>query len=224
MTPTPTPPSALETSTPSCGAPLELPASGASVAADYAAALLTRVGARVVRSPGHGTHEGDLLPAFEWARSGAMALTGFGDGPPLLAPGPLASCARGAVMALSLLAGDDWVADLDGPALLGEHAAIWGLRRRGTTSPSRSCRQCCHRPKPRRWRCSRLRRPTIRTHRPPRKPHRRPPRRRLPNLRRRTRRPLLNRAHAHVRISKLSQKQIIHRRRRSHNRTHNHRH
>jgi hypothetical protein len=135
MTPAPTPPSALETS-----APLELPASGASVAADYAAALLTRVGARVVRSPGHGTNEGDLLPALEWARSGAMALTGFGDGHPVLAPGPLASCARGAVMALSLLAGDDWAADLDGPALLGEHAAIWGLRRRGTTSPSGSCR------------------------------------------------------------------------------------
>jgi len=135
-----TPPSALETSTPSCAAPLELPASGASVAADYAAALLSRVGARVVRLPSHGTHEGDLLPALEWARSGAMALTGFGDGHPVLAPGPLASCARGAMMALARLAGDDLATDLDGPALLGEHAAIWGFSRRGTTSPSGSCR------------------------------------------------------------------------------------
>jgi crotonobetainyl-CoA:carnitine CoA-transferase CaiB-like acyl-CoA transferase len=43
-------------------------------------------------------------------------------------------------MALELLAGDDWRGDLDAPALLGERAAIFGLTRRGATSPSGSCR------------------------------------------------------------------------------------
>lgn len=79
-------------------------------------------------------------PAIEWARSGAMALTGRSDGPPRLVGGPLAACARGCVEALAQLAGDRWAPGLDGPALLGERAAILGLSRRGTVSPGGSCR------------------------------------------------------------------------------------
>jgi hypothetical protein len=39
-----------------------------------------------------------------------------------------------------VLAGQEWSSDLDGPALLGERAAIFGLTRKGSTSPSGSCR------------------------------------------------------------------------------------
>jgi hypothetical protein len=109
---------------------------GAGPAADYAAALLDSLGGRVGRVAG----ERSLHPDVEWAGSGAMALTGAANGPPLLAPGPLAACARGAAHAVALLAGERWRAPLDGPALLGERAAIFGLSRRGTTSPSGSCR------------------------------------------------------------------------------------
>jgi hypothetical protein len=69
-----------------------------------------------------------------------MALTGHADGEPLFAPGPLASCARGAVEALRSVAGGRWASDLDGPALLGERAATLGLHRRGPISPGGSCR------------------------------------------------------------------------------------
>ncbi len=69
-----------------------------------------------------------------------MALTGFPDGPPRLAPGPLAACARGATLAIARLAGDRWAPGLDGAALLGERAAIRGLVRRGAVSPGGSCR------------------------------------------------------------------------------------
>jgi crotonobetainyl-CoA:carnitine CoA-transferase CaiB-like acyl-CoA transferase len=109
---------------------------GLGVSSDYVAALLESLGGRVARSPGdHDPH-----PAIEWARSGSMALTGPAEGPPLVAPGPLATCARGALDALRLLAGEDWSSNVDGPALLGERAAIFGLTRRGTTSPGGSCR------------------------------------------------------------------------------------
>ena len=69
-----------------------------------------------------------------------MALTGRPDGPPLLAPGPFAAAARAAVVRLRRLAGPRFPADLDGAALLGEHAAILGLGRRGTIAPGGSCR------------------------------------------------------------------------------------
>jgi hypothetical protein len=69
-----------------------------------------------------------------------MALTGEAAGPPLLAPGPLAACARGALRALGELAGSPHALELDGPALLGERAALAGLRRRGRVSPGGSCR------------------------------------------------------------------------------------
>jgi hypothetical protein len=84
-------------------------------------------------------------PDFEWAASGAMALTGFADGPPLLVPAPLASAARGALdILVGLSTGLPFprtaaLASIDGPALLGERAAIAKLGRRGTTSPGGSC-------------------------------------------------------------------------------------
>ena len=134
------PQASLETDSPSCGRRLDLPAGEVGFATKYASALLASAGAPPLGPASRAREESDLPPALEWARSGAMALTGSPDGPPLLAPGPLASCARGAVRALELLAGDDWRGDLDGPALLGERAAIFGLTRRGTASPSGSCR------------------------------------------------------------------------------------
>jgi crotonobetainyl-CoA:carnitine CoA-transferase CaiB-like acyl-CoA transferase len=107
---------------------------GAGSVPDYASALLAAVGADVRRAEARCTRH----PALEWARSGAMALTGPGDGPPLLAPGPLASCAAAAVLALERLAGRRL--PVDGALLLGERAAIFGLVRRGTIAPSGSCR------------------------------------------------------------------------------------
>jgi crotonobetainyl-CoA:carnitine CoA-transferase CaiB-like acyl-CoA transferase len=77
-------------------------------------------------------------PAVEWARSGAMVLTGRPDQAPRLAPGPLAAWARDRVEALRQLA-PALPADLDGPALLGERAACLGLRRRGAVSPGGAC-------------------------------------------------------------------------------------
>jgi len=77
---------------------------------------------------------------LDWAGSGAMALTGAADGSPLLAPAPLAGAARAACAALVALGGGQALAALDAPALLGEHGAVWGLRRGGAVSPGGSCR------------------------------------------------------------------------------------
>jgi crotonobetainyl-CoA:carnitine CoA-transferase CaiB-like acyl-CoA transferase len=85
-------------------------------------------------------------PDLEWARSGAMALTGFADGPPLLAPAPLAARARDVVRALgeiaraSRLPGAAALDGIDGGALLGERAACAGFTRRGQISPGGACR------------------------------------------------------------------------------------
>jgi len=116
-----------------------LPITGRGTASDYAAALLTSLGGGVERS-GRSAGVDDPHPACDWARSGAMALSGPADGRPRLAPGPLASCARGAAAALAALASGTTWADFDAPALLGERAAIFGLARRGKTSPGGSCR------------------------------------------------------------------------------------
>jgi len=69
-----------------------------------------------------------------------MALTGWADEAPRLAPGPLASWIRGELEALRRLAPVPLPVDLDGPALLGERAALLGLRRRGTVAPGGACR------------------------------------------------------------------------------------
>jgi hypothetical protein len=78
-------------------------------------------------------------PAERWAACGAMWLTGHGSGPPRPVHGPLASCADGALTALRGLA-RTWDGPTDGAALLGERAAIAGLRRAGRISAGGSCR------------------------------------------------------------------------------------
>ena len=60
----------------------------------------------------------------DWARSGAMALTGRADGPPLLAPGRAASSVREQLATLGRTH----------PGILGERAAYAGLTRRGPWS------------------------------------------------------------------------------------------
>ncbi len=81
--------------------------------------------------------------AADWARSGAMALSGSSEDDDLLvAPGSLATAMRGAAAAFELLAACWGVAcPLDGPALLGERAAAARLQgRRGSVSASGSAR------------------------------------------------------------------------------------
>ena len=78
--------------------------------------------------------------ALEWARSGAMILTGEPEAPPRFAAGPVASAAAGAGLALSALAPVPDLARLDAAALLGERAALAGLERRGRISAGGSAR------------------------------------------------------------------------------------
>ena len=82
----------------------------------------------------------DLLPATDWAQSGAMALTGPSNTAPRFANGPLASAMRGAASVLAALAPNTPLVDLDGPALLGERAALFGFTRQGSESPGGSAR------------------------------------------------------------------------------------
>lgn len=82
----------------------------------------------------------DAHPDLVWAQSGAMALTGLADGPPLLAPAPLAARARALVRTLAERAAAPALAAIDGATLLGEHAAIFGHVRRGRISPGGRCR------------------------------------------------------------------------------------
>lgn len=79
-------------------------------------------------------------PALAWARSGAMALTGDPEAPPLLVDGSLASAADAALALLRAQAGASWCGPDDGSALLGERAACSGLRRRGRVSAGGSAR------------------------------------------------------------------------------------
>lgn len=65
-----------------------------------------------------------------WAASGGMALTGPVDDPPRQVPWPVATGLAGAAGALARLGGPG----VDGPALVGERAAIAGLGRAGATS------------------------------------------------------------------------------------------
>jgi hypothetical protein len=69
-----------------------------------------------------------------------MALSGPGDGAPLLAPGAPASCAASVLDAIRRVSPVALAPDLEGPALLGERAAIAGLARRGAISPGGSAR------------------------------------------------------------------------------------
>ena len=105
-------------------------------AADYARLLLGSLGVRMAVAEGADDDE----PAISWARSGLMALTGFADGPSLMCPVPLASCADGAMVALRTLASVESDALPAGASLLGERAALAGLHRNGRASPGGGCR------------------------------------------------------------------------------------
>jgi hypothetical protein len=98
-------------------------------------ALLAACGVALPGPGAAGRH-----PDLEWARSGAMALSGLAEGPPLLAPAPLAARARETGEALRALSGSEALAQLDAAALLGEKAALFDLRRQGPRSPSGACR------------------------------------------------------------------------------------
>lgn len=103
-------------------------------ASAYGAALLESLGVGV--AAGAGTDDCD--PVLDWAASGAMALSGE---PKRASLGPwhLAAAMRGALAALSSVGAEALPANLDGPALLGERAAIFGFKRRGRVSPGGSC-------------------------------------------------------------------------------------
>jgi crotonobetainyl-CoA:carnitine CoA-transferase CaiB-like acyl-CoA transferase len=106
-------------------------------ASDYASAMLRNCGVEADAIGSGGADEADVL----WAESGAMTLSGRAEGPPELAPGPLALAAQGAGQALRALAADSGaLSRLDAAALLAERAAIAGLQRQGATSPGGHCR------------------------------------------------------------------------------------
>ncbi|GAB2964122.1 CoA transferase [Amycolatopsis acidiphila] len=94
---------------------------GSAAAAWHAARMLRWLGADVESVASNVESEAD------WAASGAMALTGRRDGPPLLPPGQAASAVRGALLAIGLLAGR--AVRLPGAGVLSERAAVAGLRR-----------------------------------------------------------------------------------------------
>ena len=108
---------------------------GRDFARDYACALLAGLGVPADLPARAVEH-----PAVTWAKSGAMALTGYRDGPPVMCPAPLAACADGALMALAHCTGRDFLAIHGGARLLGERAAIAGHARNGPISPGGSCR------------------------------------------------------------------------------------
>lgn len=112
------------------------PARRPDLAAEHARALL--------RACDHPLEVADrdrpASAALEWARSGAMELTGPAAGPPRFAAGALASAACGAGMVLRALAPKSALAELDAPALLAERAASMGLHRQGDVSAGGSAR------------------------------------------------------------------------------------
>ena len=70
-----------------------------------------------------------------WAASGAMALTGRPDGPPLVSPAGVVDAAVSAAQSVATATGRvGTVVRLDGPALLGERAALAGMERQGSVS------------------------------------------------------------------------------------------
>ncbi|HKS47032.1 MAG TPA: CoA transferase [Amycolatopsis sp.] len=78
----------------------------------------------------------DEVAAHDWASGGAAWLTGHRAGPPLRPPGHAASWARWMTEHLARAGG----IELDGPALLGERAALTGAWRQGRRSVGGSCR------------------------------------------------------------------------------------
>jgi hypothetical protein len=121
-----------------------------------AAAYLRLVGVTDLGVPPTGP---DLPPSVAWARSGAMWLTGLPEGRPLLAPGDPAGRVRALGAAITALAPTTAPALADPPALLGERAALLGLRRQGTANCGGSARLlpagdgwlCVNLPRPDDW-------------------------------------------------------------------------
>jgi crotonobetainyl-CoA:carnitine CoA-transferase CaiB-like acyl-CoA transferase len=104
-------------------------------ASDYANGLLEQLGAPSLPQAQLQSH-----PALRWARSGAMALTGYPAGPAQMCPVPLASYADGIVTALRSLRPGSGLGAIDGACLLGERAALAGYGRAGDVSPGGTCR------------------------------------------------------------------------------------
>jgi crotonobetainyl-CoA:carnitine CoA-transferase CaiB-like acyl-CoA transferase len=102
----------------------------------YARELLSEVGF----DPSLCTSNDDRSAAELWAASGAQYLTGEVDGPALPCPAPLASCAQGAWLALSALTHGALDPQFAAYQLLGERAALLGLRRLGSIAPGGACR------------------------------------------------------------------------------------
>lgn len=101
-----------------------------STAARHAARLLADLGVTdAAMAPDETPHPDD-----DWASSGAQWLTGSAGAPPRPIEAPVAACARGAARALAQLSPAIAALGLDGPALLGERAAVAGLRRGGRTT------------------------------------------------------------------------------------------
>nr|BFE28048.1 CoA transferase [Actinomadura rugatobispora] len=76
-----------------------------------------------------------------WAASGAVALAGRPDGPPLVPPGRGAAAARALAERFAAhTSGTGRAVRLDGARLLTERAAHLGLRRRGGVSAGGACR------------------------------------------------------------------------------------
>ncbi len=113
-----------------------LPTRSLDLAAAHARTLLRSCGLSLEIKDRHAPPS----PALEWARSGAMELTGRSNTAPRFAAGPLASAAHGAGMVLRALAPESALADLDAPALFGERAALAGLQRNGDGSVGGSAR------------------------------------------------------------------------------------
>ncbi|WP_084197160.1 CoA transferase [Solimonas soli] len=115
---------------------MSAPRDAAAPGAAYRDALLASLGvAASAPAPVPDEH-----PALACAASGLMALSGQADGPPLMCPVPLATLADGALAALATLAPQADFADLRGARLLGERAALTGLRRQGARSAGGACR------------------------------------------------------------------------------------
>ncbi|MFI0407987.1 CoA transferase [Actinomadura sp. 3N508] len=74
----------------------------------------------------------------DWAASGAVALTGRPDGPPLVPPGRAATRARALAARIAELTGG--AVRVDGAALLAERAAFTGATRQGPVSAGVGCR------------------------------------------------------------------------------------
>lgn len=85
----------------------------------------------------------DSRPAVQdWAESGAMALTGRVDGPPMMCPGAPAAATRAAlaVFAAVCRSSGSAVGRLPGIEILGERAALFGRGRHGPWSVGRAFR------------------------------------------------------------------------------------